>query len=419
METRTLSLADAVRLAQSEAAAGRVGEAETICRTILAQKPDTVPAQRLLARICGESGRHEESAMLWRGAAAAPGVTVDDLLQAGLAARAARQHDEGLALFGRAAALEPARRDVRAALAAALNAPDVPAKDQAYQYVFEQFRLSPYMDYPRHVQIETWARCNAGCDFCPYPGLDRQDARMETALFERLIDDLTAIPRDLAFELELSKVNEPFLDKRIFDFYHLANDRLPNAHLYITTNGSPLTERALDRLQEVRNVAWLCVSINDHRPDRYRAVMKIPFERTYEALRRLHSRVEAGRIGFPVTLSRVGDGTEDDIAFLHWCQGEFPLFRWFCYGRFDWTGQVETAVTQGQRAIACKRWFDLSIMATGAVALCCIDGAGTYAIGDVRQSSILEVYNAPGYRKLRQSMRTRIGDVPCGTCTYL
>lgn len=54
---------------------------------------------------------------------------------------------------------------------------------------------------------------------------------MPDALVEKLISDLGAIPVSHPFEINLSRVNEPFLDHRIFDIPARINERLPNASL--------------------------------------------------------------------------------------------------------------------------------------------------------------------------------------------
>jgi MoaA/NifB/PqqE/SkfB family radical SAM enzyme len=43
----------------------------------------------------------------------------------------------------------------------------------AYQNQVEGMRKSPYLDFPVHVHLETNALCNAACNFCPYPTLER------------------------------------------------------------------------------------------------------------------------------------------------------------------------------------------------------------------------------------------------------
>ena len=51
-----------------------------------------------------------------------------------------------------------------------------------YRRTVEEYRnqvtalRQQYLDYPSFVTIETQALCNAACDFCPYPVLQRQGA---------------------------------------------------------------------------------------------------------------------------------------------------------------------------------------------------------------------------------------------------
>jgi len=59
-------------------------------------------------------------------------------------------------------------------------------------------------------------------------------------------------------------------------------------------------------------------------------------------------------------------------------------------------------------------------MASGKVALCCMDGEGKHVIGDVRTQSVLEIYNSPGYRKMRQfTFSRKAAAAPCDTCVIL
>lgn len=85
---------------------------------------------------------------------------------------------------------------------------------------------SKYIDYPQVVSIETFAYCNAAFNFCPYPTLSRKGDMMPDSLVQKIIDDLGAIPKSSPFEINLSRVNEPFLDHQIFDMAALVNDRI-------------------------------------------------------------------------------------------------------------------------------------------------------------------------------------------------
>ena len=88
-----------------------------------------------------------------------------------------------------------------------------------------------YLHYPALVHIETQALCNAACNFCPYPGLERKGARMSDELIDKIVGDLAEIPRDLPFQLAPYKVSEPFVEKRLFAIMRSVNERLPNARI--------------------------------------------------------------------------------------------------------------------------------------------------------------------------------------------
>jgi hypothetical protein len=285
------------------------------------------------------------------------------------------------------------------------------------QVELSKLRRTAYMDYPLEVHIETQAICNAKCTFCPYPTMDRQGDKMSDGLIEKIIRDLKEIPAQLPFVIAPFKVNDPFLDVRIFWVCEQINHHLPNAKLRLFTNGSPLTEKIVERLAAVRNLEHLWISLNETEKDAYEKLMALPFSRTLERLDSLHKRVAAG-YPHPVVVSRVVDGSARDEEFRKFLAERYPLFKCFMQSRENWTGQVDATVTRKTvRPTACARWYEVSIMASGKVALCCQDGEGKHVIGDVNKQSVLEVYNSRNYRKLRQHTFSRVAAAaPCDTC---
>jgi hypothetical protein len=288
----------------------------------------------------------------------------------------------------------------------------------AYQRGVDAMRESLYMDFPKHVHLETMAVCNAACNFCPYPALDRQGTRMPDELIAKIIDDLTVMPQTLRFQFSPFKVNEPFLDVRLFDILRYVNHRLPNADITLTTNATPLTENQIARLAAVKNLGYLWISMNDHRAAEYEATMRLPYARTIERLRALHAAKSEGWLGCEIVVSRVGDRSAADAEFVAWVRRSFPLFEPAVTPRGNWISQVDVKI-EPPPAVGCGRWFELSITATGIVAHCCMDGQAAYLIGDVSRQHVLEVYNAPEYRRLREATATREGVTPCNGCSFM
>lgn len=264
-----------------------------------------------------------------------------------------------------------------------------------------------YLNQPREVSIETQAFCNARCTFCPYPTLERIGERMADETISRLIEEMATFR--VPFFFSPFKVNEPLLDKRLVPICEAVNDRCPNAALRIFTNGSALTDANAEGIGRLRNVAHLWVSLNSHKPDEYEALMGLPFERTAARLDALH----ASRFPHPVMLSCVGYPNED---FRRYCFDRWPNFDSMALQRGGWLGAIDPD-RDTIPDTPCARWFELSIMATGVVSLCCMDGSGQYAIGDITKQTMREVYNAPHWRERREQMLSRRAVHPCNTCT--
>lgn len=288
-----------------------------------------------------------------------------------------------------------------------------------YRASFDRAKASRYMDYPYCVHLETVTSCSADCTFCPYGTLARKGTRMSDELIAKIVDDLTAIPRDLPFTLFPFKVSDPFSEPRLFALLRTVNERLPNARICLITNGVGVTEKRFAEVAAIRNVCALCVSLNDHREEPYRSLMRLPLGKVLERLDAIHARCAREPAPFPIALTRVEDGTPTDEAWLAFCRDRYPLFHAALHPRMDWVGAIADFAIPDTPDLPCLRWFDVSIASTGTVALCCADGEGRYPVGDVRTSSVLEVYNAPAFRRLRESVLSRREVEPCKSCSVL
>ena len=227
-----------------------------------------------------------------------------------------------------------------------VNAEDLPfyELEQLERRITDKVEMlrATYLDWPAFVHMETIALCNAACDFCPYPSLERKGERMSDALIEKVISDLADIPPHVRFQLAPYKVSEPFLEPRLFDILDLVNTRLPNAHISIITNGAALTERKIDQLLAVTNVTHVNVSRHFDNAAEYEAVMKIPFERTLKRLDVLHRRKLAGDLPFPVRLTRVSGNMLTDTRYIEWVRTHYPAFKPVVVNRNDWIGTIAT-----------------------------------------------------------------------------
>jgi hypothetical protein len=269
---------------------------------------------------------------------------------------------------------------------------------------------------PRLVSLETYVKCNASCNFCPYPTSTRIDQKLDTDLVYKIIDDVASSGIDPEHFVP-ARLNEPMLDKRLFDICDYAARKFPTTQVVHFTNGTTLTPANVERIINSPNVGGINISLNSHRPDEHRRVMGISFGLVVKNLQHLHVEYERRSLSFFVSLSRVGDGTDEDIAYYNWCKKEFPLFDARMYPRFDWLGKV-AGQDMGAPPQICKQWHQLHFLANGKEAFCCIDDDGKYGRGDIRHEHALEIYNHPSRLKLRTA-KSRGASAVCAGCTAL
>jgi len=274
----------------------------------------------------------------------------------------------------------------------------------------ENFRIlrEHYLDQPNEISLETLALCNAACTFCPYPTIERKGTKMPDELLDRLLTEMEGFPNP--FIIAPFKLNEPLLDSRLIPMCERINDRIPQAYLRIFTNGSPLTVEKARQIALLRNVRHLWVSLNAIDASDYEAVMGLKFAQTSKRLDDLH------RMDFPhpVVLSKVGGPDERFRMYCHW---RWPKFQAVVIKKDAWIDYTDPQIAEIPDT-PCSRWFELSVMATGKVALCCMD-EGKFVIGDVNEHSLLDIYNQPFWRDRREQMlgRKSVPD-PCSRCSY-
>ncbi|MEO1089966.1 MAG: radical SAM/SPASM domain-containing protein [Pseudomonadota bacterium] len=288
---------------------------------------------------------------------------------------------------------------------------------QTYQTSFLSLR-DQYLTTPQIVSVETFAKCDAKCDFCPYVNIERINQRMPDELIAKIISDLGDLDRNVPLFITPVRINEPFLDTRIYDIVKSMSRTAPHAQFIYFSNGSPLVEQVIDRIEELPRTFCLSLSLNDHRPARYEEIMQIPYERALRRFDAVHRRKAQGRLPFWTRVTKVADNTDDDDAFIAFVKDRWPLFDIAVYRRATWSGAVET-VPSVVPAVGCHQWFTVGFYADGSDPFCVMDSDGKFRHGDIRTQHLLEIYNHPFRRHLRENVLDRRTVDYCRGCPLM
>lgn len=266
-------------------------------------------------------------------------------------------------------------------------------KPRLVQADYERYQASvaalrpKFSEYPRTISIETQVKCNAKCGFCPYPESPRQGQEMPTGMFEKIIDDLSAIPDDHRFQMTLARINEPLLDRRLKGFHELIARKLPGASLTFWSNGTMLREGAYEWMADYKG-ARLVISLNAVNETDHVRLMGFGLERVLKNLDRVHQLKEKGLFDVSVTLVAPWENEAQAREVETFCKSRWPLFAIGIRPFFEWVGEsrkgadfrqgttASNPLSQAALNFSCAQWFDLHILANGYATKCCIDESG-------------------------------------------
>ncbi|HVH79064.1 MAG TPA: SPASM domain-containing protein [Stellaceae bacterium] len=237
-------------------------------------------------------------------------------------------------------------------------------KDRRYFY-FKQGRsfdgLSNDFPLPRRIDIETISKCNSTCSFCPVNRLSdpRPTMRMSEALYRKIIDDLAS--HRFAGLLSLYSNNEPFLDKRIFDFAAYARCTLPKARITIFTNGTPLNIAKIEKI--LPSIDLLRINNYNYTPELHSNIREIVAHLDSsrpELARKVH------------VFRRLLDERNSNRA------GNAPNRR---------------RVVGTYRSRCAYPFFEMVVRPDGKLSLCCNDALGEKTLGDLSVQSVSEAWS--------------------------
>lgn len=283
-------------------------------------------------------------------------------------------------------------------------------------------RKSPVSDFPRIVQIQTLAGCNARCQFCPNTATigKLKLGLMDEDLFRSIIDEVVKHP---VMRISPFLMNEPLSDKRMPGLIrYIVERKPPRCVVKINTNasflddemGEALIESGLDRLH---------VSFHGIRKQTYETSMgNLDWEQQL-------AKVD----GFLELMRKRGRGPRLKVTMVHTStiDAELDEIRAYWNSR-GVTVNVHALENRSHRSVDDKRinalpWQPLSncdrlmqqayILWNGDCVLCCVDWERTTIFGNVSQDSLAEVWQGEAYTRYRQNyLAGELGGTLCEGC---
>lgn len=265
------------------------------------------------------------------------------------------------------------------------------AEDMIYRVAMGRTISKLSREKPFHlfefIEIETINRCNNDCAFCPVNrNYDPRSFRlMSKDLFLSIIRQLEEL--EYSGSLCLFSNNEPLLDKRIVEFHQIARRSLPHSYIYLYTNGKLLTIEKFQKL--MRCLDYIVI-------DNYSDDMSL---------------INPIKIIEDFIISDTNNNYQERALIQSFRKNAVRSTR---------GGQAKNRYNLYQRKSLCVLPFSqLVIRPDGKISLCCQDALGMYTLGNLAQQSILDAWNGPEYRKMRNLILKGANEIDlCKFCDH-
>jgi len=315
----------------------------------------------------------------------------------------------------------------------------------SYRYLFGAYlkylAVGKSLDFPRSLQIQTQSFCNGRCSICPYTVVSKKldQGTMEWDLFVKIAQELSLEPllSKVLFELH----NEPLLDKRIFEWVKYIKTISPDKRCAIVTNGELLDRFTSSEIIQ-SNLDSLVISLNAHSKEIYeitnngldynkvmnnvshllsnqsmRSKIKLSFVLTAQ---NRHDVYQARRYWTKSGIkTRVFD-IENRGGALDNYQSIRPKNRY--YGRTLLLKGWRRLMSSTRGILGCELPFrQMCILFNGDVILCCHDWNRATIVGNVRTSSLKEIWNSEKMNEIRRLIvKKRYEQInSCKKCSFI
>ncbi|MHB8483637.1 MAG: radical SAM/SPASM domain-containing protein [Nitrospiria bacterium] len=296
-----------------------------------------------------------------------------------------------------------------------------------YFQAYLAYRLKRnYLNYsPILVSIEPTNICNFKCSFCNQSSPDhfneRKAGMMEMANYEIILKKIRIECPDVKI-ISLTLDGEPTLHKDLPEMIEKANR--DGLSVIFSSNGSKFNREFLENTKNLSYQISTDFSLDKDGFENYRGYKgswSVVYNNLIEIMKYLKIN---NNLHLQVTEnSAYYDGLDKADTNLKSLQRHFKKYESprLTYALRNYHKIVDGALYGGSsdRYHGCYYpWLSLTIAWNGDVVTCCRDLDGKYILGNIIESSIIEIWNGPKALKLRQAVLDQnLDSIPsCGSC---
>lgn len=257
------------------------------------------------------------------------------------------------------------------------------------------------------VYFELRSRCNSTCSFCAasIQNETRPDITMSFLLFKKSINELSEINYNgkIAFHVN----SDPLLIKNIAEFVGYARQKCPNAWIQILSNGKSLNNK---NGQELIDAGVNEISLNIYSKNKKLITPKNVKKFEDEVLLKNYSinKIQSGHV--------VKNKMADNIYY----NKSSRILEEQLTNRAGSAPNKKTNQKLPTLGFCSYPFEQFNIDASGNVSHCCADFYFSNKMGNIRDNSMLNIWEGEGFKKVRQHLlnNERASGSLCSKCDH-
>ncbi len=288
---------------------------------------------------------------------------------------------------------------------------------------------------PYVVYIDPTNVCNFKCQFCPtaYPDLIAESGRtqglMKMDLFRKIVDDISGFGVKLKLA-SIYKDGEPLLNKHFPEMIRHLRQADVAERIWTKTNGSRLDPELNAELAEC-GLDMICIGVEAVTNEGYRkiALVDVDYEKFRGNVKDLYER--RGRMQIYVKIADSGFSPAEIEKFYRDFQpisthiAVEKLMGWSNSSVKDFTLGTNPDTYDGlplvPKEVCAYPFYVLAVNSDGSVSLCGNDWSHGTVVGNVKEQSLVEIWNGDRLYEFRKTMLSghRCDLKACANCYYL
>jgi radical SAM protein with 4Fe4S-binding SPASM domain len=275
------------------------------------------------------------------------------------------------------------------------------------------------IDFPIEIQIQTINACNGSCLMCPISQIKKQKIEhMSEKLFEKIIKEISQENSKLRY-IDLYLQNEPLMDKDIFKkISFIKKNGGKKISTVIVSNGSLFDDEKINELEN-SDLDLLIISLDAFTEKTYNKIRQgLDFKKVLSNIDKiLNSKYKNY---FFVGFVKQKDNINEFMDFKKYWEkkgvytwifnitnrtGDLENYEDFTIKKIDESFLKKSRDSFVKKLIKCCPipLTSFNILSNGDAILCCDDYSKKITLGNVKESSIKEIWNSNKYKNIREN----------------